>query len=272
MKLNVKDLLRDRNVLYIVLFLAVMNFVGYLLAMNMTAAIFFLIVGFLTSYFSKNMIIIMLVAMLSTNFFIAAKMIGNKVSEGFTSKQKKKVGGVKSRVGAADTMNMKKPALKKKPAKKIPKESFASMYDNQDSEDESEYNPASAEMDSMEATGTKPTLDYAATLESAYNNLDKLLGSEAINSMTEDTQRLAEQQQYLLGNMQKLEPMMQKAGAMLEGLDVGRMNNMMEGLSGKMGMLDSLKAKTSNLIGGGGGAPAPGPAKKKKNNKPPTPQ
>ena len=44
--------------------------------------------------------------------------------------------------------------------------------------------------------------------------------------MTSDTQRLAEKQKVLMGNIKKLEPMMQKAGAMLDGLDMQGMQGM----------------------------------------------
>ena len=76
MKMNVRSLLRDKNVLYIVSFLAFTNLFGYLLLQNFDAVVFFLIVGFLTSYFSKNMIVVLLVAMISTNFIVGTKELG----------------------------------------------------------------------------------------------------------------------------------------------------------------------------------------------------
>jgi hypothetical protein len=91
-------------------------------------------------------------------------------------------------------------------------------------------------MDEDNKDESKPKLDYASTLESAYDNLDKLLGSDAIRSMSEDTQRLAEKQKNLMGNIQKLEPMMNKAGDMLQGLDINKMGSMLKGLEGKMSM------------------------------------
>ena len=60
MKLDVKSLLKDKNVLYVVLFLAVMNLFGYLMLRDLDAVFFFLALGLVTSYFSKNMIIVMM--------------------------------------------------------------------------------------------------------------------------------------------------------------------------------------------------------------------
>jgi hypothetical protein len=56
--------------------------------------------------------------------------------------------------------------------------------------------------------------------------------------MTSDTQRLAEKQKVLMGNIKKLEPMMQKAGAMLDGLDMQGMQGMIQSLSSNMNMFN----------------------------------
>ena len=82
MKFNIKSLLKDKNVLYVVLFLAVTNLFGYLMAGNFDAIMLFLVTGFASTYFSKNMIIIMLIAMLTTNFLIGGKFLGYKIKEG----------------------------------------------------------------------------------------------------------------------------------------------------------------------------------------------
>ena len=52
------QLLQDKNVLYITLFLAVANLLGYLVMGDFGAVVFFLMVGFLTTYFSQNMIVV----------------------------------------------------------------------------------------------------------------------------------------------------------------------------------------------------------------------
>ena len=83
---NFNALLKDKNALYIVFVMAILNVLGYLLMSNVDAIVFLLIVGFLTSYFSKNMIVILLVAMVSTNLFVAIRNKDSK--EGFGTKRK----------------------------------------------------------------------------------------------------------------------------------------------------------------------------------------
>jgi len=253
MKFDLKSLLKDKNVLYVTLFIAISNMFAYLMFRQFDAIIFFVIIGIIASYFSKNMIVIMLVALVSTNLAISIKMIG-KVREGMENKKKdKKVDKVPPKNakeiltgGTIDKNKMKVPkgvASASKKTKGNGKDAFTqqlnparinAMSDDEDGEDDS-----------------SPSVNYASTLESAYDNLDKLLSSDAISKMSEDTHRLAEKQQLLMGNINKLQPMMQKAGSLLEGLNMGDMTSMMTGLQEKM----------SGLTGGAKKAPSKTPNK-----------
>jgi hypothetical protein len=93
----------------------------------------------------------------------------------------------------------------------------------------------------------KPKVDYASTLESAYDSLDKLLSSDAIKSMSEDTGRLAEKQRQLMGSIEKIQPVMDKAKGILDGFDMSSISKMMESIG-----------KSTDMFKGKGGAAAPG--------------
>ena len=80
------------------------------------------------------------------------------------------------------------------------------------------------------------------SLKAAYDNLDKLLSSESINKMTADTQRLAEKQQVLMGNIEKLVPFIGKAENLLKGMNSDKMGGMLEKMQEQMANL-SNKAK-----------------------------
>ena len=129
MKFDLKSLLKDRNVLYVVLFIAVLNLFGYLMLRDLDAVLFFLALGLLTSYFSKNMIVVMLVAMVGTNLLMTKRHSGK---EGFDG----------------DKSSDKEPVTKKQGDRAV--------------------KPASETEEEEEATGRKPKLDYASTLEKAY--------------------------------------------------------------------------------------------------------
>ena len=214
MKVNLKSLLKDKNVLYVVFFIAVINLVGFLMIQDLNAVFFMLIVGFLTSYFSKNMIIILLTALVATNLFATSRSV-------YVAAEKANKEGFRGREGLK---NRKK------------RESLSPLSPEK-------VKSAASALDEEEGTGKKPKLDYAATLESAYDNLDNLLGSDAIRNMSEDTQRLADKQKKLMSNIKNLEPMMMKAGKMLEGLDSSKIGGMLSSLEGGLKQLGGAKLK-----------------------------
>ena len=80
-------LLRNRNVLYLVLFAAIASLFNFLMRKQLDAVAFFIIIGFITSYFSKNMIIILLTSILSTFFLVQIKMLGGRVQEGMDGEE-----------------------------------------------------------------------------------------------------------------------------------------------------------------------------------------
>jgi hypothetical protein len=249
MKINFNSLLKDRNVLYVTLFIAVMNMFAYLMFRQFDAILFFIVIGLITSHFSKNMIIIMLTAILSTNIAISVKVIG-KVKEGMENMDKKdnKMKHDKMKDGKKEkdkAMKASKPKTIMDMGKKAGEPKCVGKECNKKKDGfTQQLNPArinGADEDDEEEMSAHPTVDYASTLESAYDNLDKLLSSDAINSMSEDTQRLAEKQQMLMGNINKLQPMMEKAGSMLEGLNMDKVSGMMDKLQGKLGSMSGQK-------------------------------
>ena len=225
MKFDVKSLLKDRNVLYVVLFIAVTNVFGYLMVHNFDAVVFFLVVGFLTSYFSKNMIIVMLTAIISTNLLIGTRGMRKNV-EGMGT-----LGDKKGRTAKDDGSKKGRYGDTGEDTELEPKEPVKDAL--------TPLRPASASLDEEEGTGKKPKLDYAATLEAAYDNLDNVLSSGALRGMSEDTQGLIAKQQKLMENIKNVEPMMDKVTAMMDKLSIG--NGGIDELMGKVtSSLDKL--------------------------------
>ena len=62
-----KSLLYNRGVLYFIFFLAIGNLIILLLNNDLMTLIIFILVGFLTSFFSKNMVVILSVALAVCN-------------------------------------------------------------------------------------------------------------------------------------------------------------------------------------------------------------
>ena len=193
--------------LYFVLFIAVTNILGYLAIEDYQSLIVFVTLSALTSYFSKNMIIVLSVAIAGTNILYANARI-RETFKGKTNKKKPKKDGFGQRNVPSS-----------KPAKAAKAVKAASEEEESDGE-EDEVNEATR-------------VDYAATMEQAYDNLNKMLGKGGMKNLTKDTQGLMDQQKDLMKQLKDFAPLMDQAGNMLEKL--GGMDNL-KGLMGKMNL------------------------------------
>ena len=237
-KNDLAALLKNKNMLYVVLFFSVLNLFSYLMLKQLDAVVFFIIIGFLATYFSKNMIVILLTSVVSTFFLVQINMLG-RVSEGMEDKKEDTKEDTTTKdtteetTETTTTVDTKKatattPPSDAKPAAAISGEERGKLTASKGEKFSQKLSPARYNaMDDDDMPRHKPKVDYAATLESAYDNLDKLLSSDAIKNMTADTGRLAEKQQLLMGNIEKIAPIMEKAGSILSGFDMGAITKLM---------------------------------------------
>ena len=72
---ELNNLLSNKYVLYIVAFLSLTNVIAYLVAQDYNSLLFFAIIGYVASYFSKNMTIILLCALVVTNLLTTANSL-----------------------------------------------------------------------------------------------------------------------------------------------------------------------------------------------------
>jgi hypothetical protein len=196
MKLNTAKLLTDKNVLYIVLFLGVANLLGFLLLRNFEAIVFFLLVGFLTTYFSKNMIIVLLVAMIATNLYVSTSKTG-LFREGLAGKESKE----STKEGVA-LLEKKKKKKGKGKVKGAPSDLDDIMAGKEQSSD-------------VVLIDDEEDIDVAQTMEQAYDNLDSMLGKTGMSAMNDDTDKLIKQQQKLMENLKQMGPLVNNAKDML---------------------------------------------------------
>jgi hypothetical protein len=256
-KNDIAGLLKNKNVLYVVFFLAIANLFSYLMLKQLDAVAFFIIIGFLASYFSKNMIVIMLTSMLSTFLLVQINLLGN-VQEGMEDKKE----AMEDKEEKKEAMTPEKdedkpPASSGQPSgssgqppaavvaegySKKEREALTATTEGTKKAKQTDsfaqpLNPARYNADDDDDTPRhKPKVDYAGTLESAYDNLDKLLSSDAIKSMTEDTGRLAEKQKQLMSNIEKIQPVMDKAKGILDGFDMTSISKMMTSIGNSTDM------------------------------------
>ena len=72
------QLLTNKYFLYFIVFLAVSNVLGYLVTNKINAVIFFALICLLMANFSKNMVVVLIVAIIATNLL----MVNGKMREG----------------------------------------------------------------------------------------------------------------------------------------------------------------------------------------------
>lgn len=208
-----KDLLKNKYILYIVLFLAITNVVGYLFVENYNAILLFITIGYLSTFFSKNMIINLITPIIVTNIVFS----GKRTIEGM----KHDVSKDKNKEDSKETLKNKKP---KKNTKHNKKNGFANKT----------LSPAPAS-ESQEDAATGKRIDYSATLEQAYDNLQNIIGDGGMENLTKDTKDLIKQQKSLMKTMQSMAPILKNANSILGNLDMSQMNNAMGSITSLMG-------------------------------------
>jgi hypothetical protein len=75
-------------------------------------------------------------------------------------------------------------------------------------------------------SGKRNRLDYASTVEDAYDDLSKILGGDGIKRLTGDTQQLLEQQVQLVDAMKTMTPLIETAKGLLNGLNIDGLNGL----------------------------------------------
>jgi hypothetical protein len=92
--------------------------------------------------------------------------------------------------------------------------------------------------------GMSSKIDYKKTLTDSYDNLNKMIGGEGMQRMTQDTEKLMKTQKQLAKNMENMKPMLENAQSMIKGmgnLDIKGLGDMMNNLGG----LGKLRGKTN---------------------------
>jgi hypothetical protein len=227
-------ILTNKMVLNVVSIIALLNVIGYVVIGDVESVAVFIVLAVLVGYFSKNMIVILGIPLIVVNM-MALKNRSYGI-EGLEMNDSDKKTDDKKMMSADDKKTMsaddKKKAAdaKKKVADDKKKDSDAAATITGANDKPADH----FEVGRAKNGGAK--IDYAATVEGAYDELNKILGSEGMKSLTGDTQRLMKQQAALAESMKTIAPMMEQmapmaaqAQEMLKGLNIGGEGGM-EGL------------------------------------------
>ena len=87
-----------------------------------------------------------------------------------------------------------------------------------------------------EDTTTGKRIDYASTLEQAYDNLHNMLGDDGIKGLSDETKKLITQQKDLINSLNTMAPVLSDAKKTLDNLnlpDMSSLTDLFSNLTGK---------------------------------------
>jgi len=261
MKKILNNVCHNQVVLYALSILALFNLIGYLIRNNLAAICAFLLIGFGTTQLTKNMIFILSTAIVGTELFVIFGLFKPcSVQEGLdnkltttkdttkdtdTDEDEDTVQDIDNECSDGMTWNKK---LEKCVAKhsKLNKNNTAIEFD--ETSVNIEAKPSTNAKDPLTTKkggkamgfsnfddvsvgdnlsgGTK--VNYAKTVEDAFDKLEKILGSDGMRKMTDDTSKLADKQANLISAMKNMEPLMKTAESMLGKLEGSSFMNILQ--------------------------------------------
>ena len=106
-------ILKNKYVLYVVLFFAITNVLGFIQRRDFESLTVFIAIGVLSTYFSKNMTVNLLVAIFGANIVMGQKLIRESFVEGQFKSKKSKGDEDEDEDDEDSTKKKKKPRKKK---------------------------------------------------------------------------------------------------------------------------------------------------------------
>ncbi len=199
LKLNYYAVLNSRILLYFILFLSVVDLLFFAIAKEYISIIIFILIGVLTSFFSKNMMVIFTIAMVCTNIL----RFGSESSfEGMTD----------------DTDDEKK--LDDELKKELSNENFEDEYlETEKEEFENEESEEKEKKEKDKKTPIKNTDISSTSKKQKLPDINSVENEDPATNMAgldKQTQSLLDKQKILLKNMDNLDPLLKKAESFME--------------------------------------------------------
>ena len=244
-----KSLTTNKIVKYVVMALALTNVIGYIAQGDYYTASIFVVTALVVMHFGNNLVGALVAALLVSSFLAT----GKTVFEGMTNSGKKSKKAEKEGMEGGE------------------EEEPEGMEGDEDEEElegmeggeEEEKCPEGQELDtngkcvstfamrpaSVDGSSKKEDrivgkrIDYASTLEQAYDNLQNMLGQDGIKNLTTDTKKLISQQKNLMGTLENMKPLLSSAKETLNGLNMGDLEKTMATLKNMGGLVEGAKGK-----------------------------
>lgn len=247
------DILHNKYVLYLSFFFAIVTAAGYLLRNNLEAICIFVIIGFLTTYFSKNMIIVLLVTTIATNFIVLMKNKNSSMIEGMEAKKTPTDGAASSSEPAATPTSGAGATKTTHEADMSPvtsaneevSESFSNKKKKSFSESLSNLSPAPVESEGNSMLDLQKGMasGYGAQKEQAYKALASLGGAGAGGSASNFSAETMNSQNEMINNLKSIQPILDTAEKFLDKFE----NSSISKLVSNMGSMPGMSLLTGGL-------------------------
>ena len=256
--------LSNKTVLNVVLGVSFLNLIAFIILNETLAIVYFVLIGFVTSFFSKNMIIVLLVPLFLVNLLFASTnkwSLFNLKREGLENNTPKTDNNTNAN-GTTGTTGDNNPLINAVKNNKQTKNTTNTSTQQglpitpldhlQNQENPASASASESEVDeSFEVGRSKKNskgynIDYASTVEDAYDELNKILGSDGIKRLTNDTQNLMKQQLQLAESMKSMQPIIAGMAPLMKQAE-GLLGSM--GDNGNLGNLASIAKKFSAGLG-----------------------
>ena len=228
-KSNISKILANKNTLNIIFVISLFNLIGYLVYGNIHAIILFILISGIVGRFSKNLSIVLLVPLFIVNLVV----LGNNTKEGMENSNSSNIvdktkPNVTNQTQDASG-NTIKDTIKKINDKASTKQGLPiTPIENTNTDTSNTSTEESFEV-ARNRKG-KYDIDYASTIEDAYDELNKIIGGDGIKKLTGDTQNLMKQQMQLAEAMKSMGPLIDQMGPLMQS--VGPMMDQAKGLMG----------------------------------------
>jgi len=220
-KAKLFGLLTNSRFLRVTFMVSLLNLIWFLVHRNIHAVILFLLIASIVGHFSRNMTVVFLIPLFIVNLFELQRH-GSTFYEGLENNDNTPSDNAKDKTTDDSTkktiqqINQKTSTKQGLPITPIEPDTTTTTTD-----------------ESFEVGRNKKgkyDIDYASTVEDAYDNLNSIIGGEGIQRLTSDTQKLMKQQLQLAEAMNSMGPMMANMGPLMES--VGPMLKQAQGLMG----------------------------------------
>ena len=214
-KLSKNKLATNKGFLYLVFFIAFIDILGYLLREEFTAIIFFYLVAMIVFFYTKNMTIVLGFSLIATSLIHLFNFLGSNLKE---QNSLNVVEGYRDK-NVTEGMDHND-------------DDDGEDEDHEDGEDNEGYSNKKPlkpqQLNIPNKDQLKKQLGEADKLETAYDNLEKVIGDNGIKSMSEGTKDLITQQKELLKGLKEITPALNEAMGAIAKIDIASMKDIFE--------------------------------------------